>query len=145
MLIVVFVAGCSNSTMRWNPSDPNSHFEFAGKAADTVAGKLAVVLANNAQTGQGRQNALFDSLKRYSGLLLLAFVGGLVFWGFTRSRYGWVIPASSVGGLTLISFWGKFATYITWGVMLVAISLLAWKAIEYQKERNNIAKKGEPK
>jgi len=138
ILVVLFTVGCaqSTSTMRWHPTDPNNPFEFTGKAADMVAEKVSATLAQNTQTQKGRENALFENLKQYAGWLFLAFVGGLVFWGFTRSKFGWVIPAASIGGLALITFWGKFSTYIAWGVMLVAIALLVWKATEYQKERN---------
>jgi len=140
-VLLFFLSGCAeqSSVVEVSSSDPNvPAYRFIGEAAN----RFSEVISRNAQTAQGRQNEILDELKQYAGWFMLAFVGGLIFWGFTRSRYGWVIPAASVGGLVLIYFFSSLGQYVPYVVVALAISLLLWKAIEYQEERNA---KGEQK
>lgn len=88
------------------------------------------------QTAKGRQNEMLAELKKVLPVLVLVMVGGLAFWGFTRSRYGFVIPASAGCGIIFILVLGRWAEIVTIAVLLVALGVLVWKAIEYQKERN---------
>lgn len=131
--LLMFAAGCgTESTVQWRPDDPNSPYLFKGAAADTIA----TVLAQNTKDTQGRRNELqkFNAWL-YAGLVL-CLVGGMAFWGLTRSRFGWVIPASAVGGIVFITFWSDYSKYVTTAVGVIAMALLIWKAVEYQKERN---------
>lgn len=134
------MCGCatssSNSRFRYQPNDPNAPFEFTGKAADKIADKISTALAQNTQTKEGRLNELVGGLKKPFGWLFLTLVGGIIFWGFTRSRYGWVIPAASLGGMVVIVTFSKLADWIPYIVVAAGIALLIWKATEYQKERN---------
>lgn len=79
---------------------------------------------------------LLQDLPKTFNLLVLVFVGGLVFWGYSRSKQGWVIPASAVGGMVLMVVFAAYADWIAAGVVAIALGLLIWKAVEYQRERN---------
>ena len=138
LFTAIIYSGCavSNSTVKMDPADPNSPIEFTGKAADMVAEKVSAVLAQNAQTKEGRISALLAENKKYFGWLLLAMVGGLIFWGFTRSRYGWVIPAACIAGMAVILTFTKIADWVPYVIVAIGFGLFIWKAIEYQRERN---------
>jgi len=143
--VLATVAGCEQESklniQRWgvagNKCDPNDApvvpvISATGKAADTLAKQAA----ENMRTAQGRLAAIqTQSAFLYSAMFVM-FVGGLVFWGFTRSRYGWVIPAASIGGLFLLITVTRYAEYCVLGMIVVTIAVLVWKAVEYQKERN---------
>jgi len=138
-LLGVFLTGCGSESKleisRWNgvEYDPNEPVILAtGKAADTLAEQVAA----NMQTAQGRLAATQKYNAYLYAALVIMFVGGLVFWGFTRSRYGWVIPAAATGGLFLVTGFARYAEYAVLGVAAVTVALLVWKAVEYQRERN---------
>jgi hypothetical protein len=120
----------------YTQEDPNKVIELRGKAAEDYSARLTEVQAANQLTAKGRQNEMLAELKKSMPLLVLAGVGGLIFWGFTRSRYGWVIPAATAGGIVFIIALGRWAEWVTYGIIIIALGLLVWKAIEYQKERN---------
>lgn len=117
-----------------NVNDSNTPvLQATGQAASTLAAQIA----SNMQTAQGR---LAETMKynSYAYLaLVIAFVGGLVFWGFTRSRWGWVIPSASVGGLGLITAFAAYTKYINMGILVLVGAFLIWKAIEYKQERDD--------
>ena len=77
-----------------------------------------------------------DKLKSTIPTLTFILIGGLAFWGFTRSRYGWVIPASVIGGMAFIIAFVKWAEWITLGIILLTLIVLVYKAIEYKRERD---------
>lgn len=83
---------------------------------------------------------LLEDLPKNFNLLVLVFVGGLAFWGFSRSKQGWVIPAAAVGGMVLMVVFAAYARLVAAGVIALAMALLIWKAVEYQRERNANAK-----
>ncbi len=83
---------------------------------------------------------LFESLPKNFNFLILVFVGGLIFWGYSKSKQGWVVPSASVGGIVLMVVFAKYATWIAAIVLVVALGLFIWKALEYQRERNENAK-----
>ncbi len=136
---LLLLAGCQSSSrvivkdpLAAGIADTNQPMELHGKAADT----MAEVLADNARTKQGRRSEMMKyNAFLYAGLVIL-MVAGAAFWGFTRSRYGFVIPMAAVVGIAFISFWSEYGHWITLGVMIITLSLLVWKVIEYQKERN---------
>jgi hypothetical protein len=147
LLIVAFgllllCSGCANSTLTLNrpivglckdSNDCNTPvLKATGKAAET----LATQIAHNLQTAQGR---LAETMKfnAYAYLALIGvFVGGLIFWWFTRSSYGWIFPASAIAGMGLITAFAQYSTYINAGILILAGALLIWKAIEYHQERD---------
>jgi len=129
--VLLVISGCNTSSVQW-VSDANVPYLLKGQAAV----EMASVLAKNALTVEGRKSELQKyNAWLYAGLVL-AFVAGVAFWGFTRSRYGFVIPGASIAGIVFITFWVEYSQWITLGVLIVALALLVWKAIEYQKERN---------
>lgn len=143
LLLVATLCSCNKSKMFLSirePNEPNNCsltvLELSGKPAEVLVDKVSNELAANIRSAAGRENALFDQLKKFAAPLLLLFVGGLIFWGFTRSKWGWVIPAAAVGGLGLIMVFVQLAKYIVWGLAGVAFLVVIWKAYEYQKERN---------
>lgn len=107
-----------------------------GKPADTVA----VQLADNMKTKQ----ATVQQIYKYNGFLyalfVVLFVGGLIFWRLTGSRFGWIIPTASILGIGLIIAFTAYALIFSAVCVLLAIGLLTWKAIEYHKERDNAIK-----
>ena len=135
VMLIVFMlclSGCAQSTVKWQ-AEPNSPvYALTGEAART----MAETLSRNAMTAQGRANEVL----KYNGWLYVSLVvmmvGGFVFWGFTRSRYGWVIPAAAACGIGFITFWAEYSQWISLGVLVIALALLVWKSVEYQKERN---------
>jgi len=136
-----FITGCQNSQKTTmvrirSSAEPNQVIELTGQAAKDYTIKIAEVQAANMQTAKGRQNEMLAELKKVLPWLVLALVAGLIFWGYTRSRYGWVIPSATAGGTVFILAVGRWAEWITAGVILIALGLLIWKCIEYQRERN---------
>ena len=116
--------------------DPNQIIELSGRAAYDYSVRLTEVQVANMQTAKGRQNEMLAELKKVLPWLGLAGVAGVVFWGFTRSRYGWIIPGAAVGGIIFIIAIGRWAEWVTAGVILIALGILVWKCIEYKRERN---------
>ncbi len=136
IVIIVLVSGCASS-IKWQP-DPNSPiYTLTGEAADRVAEVIAV----NALNQEGRINEVMKYNGWLYASLVALLVGGFIFWGLTRSRFGFVIPSASIGGIVFITFWAEYSRWISLGVLVVSLSLLVFKAVEYQKERN--AKGGE--
>ena len=141
LIILLLTAGChcnkSKMFITYEPNDPNcstvpTSIVLEGKPAEIVSEVMAI----NFQNVKGRENVLFDSIVKVAAPLLLLFVGGLIFWGITRSKWGWVIPAASAGGLGLIVVFIQAARYIIWGMVGIAFLVIIYKAYEYQKERN---------
>lgn len=133
--VILLLAGCGQSTIQWqlDPADPNSPtYTLTGEAAET----MAAAMAKNTLTRQGRASEVVKYNGWLYALLVILLVGGFAFWGFTRSRFGFVIPASAVGGIVFISFWAEYSRWISLGVLVISMALLVYKAVEYQKERN---------
>ncbi len=103
VLVGLLLAGCATSTVTWQ-SEGQPKYTLTGKPAE----EMGAVLARNALDKQGRQN----ELQKYNAWLYLGLViflvAGLAFWGYTRSRYGWVIPAAAIGGIGFITFWSAY-------------------------------------
>ena len=143
LCLIVFFSGCaSQSTLTLNSpifglfADVNDCNTPVLAATGQAASTLAAQIANNMQTAQGR---LAETMKfnAYAYLALIGvFVGGLIFWGFTRSRYGWVLPSAAVCGMGLITSFAEYAKYINIGILVLAGALLTWKAVEYHQERD---------
>lgn len=135
--ILMILSGCQSNSKIELPVPGDGTQVLTGKVAD-VYGQTMVV---NAKTAQGRVNDAFDSLRKTTPILMLTLVGGLIFWGITRSKFGWVIPASALAGIVLIMTFAQWSSWITGGVVVVAFGLLIWKAWEYQTERGFDGKK----
>jgi len=131
ILLLCTLTGCTSS-IKWQ-TDPNEPvYTLTGKAANTMAD----VLAKNTLDRQGRTSELQKyNPWLYTGLVL-ALVAGIAFWGYTRSHYGWVIPAAAVSGIGFITLWAEYGNWIMLGVAIVTLGILVWKAVEYQRERN---------
>jgi hypothetical protein len=144
ILLCMFLTGCTVSKITTGQclvQDPNGFAVYEGEAATIIAEGVS----QNMQTAAGR---LADTM-RYNAYCYAALIGllvaGLVFWGLTRSKWGWVIPASCIAGMGVLVAFARYAERIGIVVLLsvgtVALALLIWKAVEYQKERNNATKK----
>lgn len=136
MAALLGVGGCQ-STMEWEPEEPvdancPGAYVLKGEAADV----LAESMAQNMLDDQG----IKARLHKYDATLYVSMVGllvaGLIFWGLTRSHWGWVIPAGAVCGLAFIEYWPQYGKWIAFGLAGTAVGLLIWKAREYQKERD---------
>lgn len=145
VLAVLLLQGCgcvdkSSFLFDENKNDPNEGMlveaSFEGKPASVVAETTVEVWAENERSAKGRENALFNTVKKTAIPLVALFVGGLIFWGITRSKQGWIIPAAALAGLILVISMAQVAKYIVWGMVGISVLVLIWKAYEYQKERN---------
>ena len=121
VMIVTLVAGCQ--------SPSRVEIPIPGNGVKVITGQAAVDYVENLKP-------ISSKLKSIIPTLTFILIGGLAFWGFTRSRFGWVIPGSVVGGMVFIIAFVKWATWITAGVILITLIILVWKAIEYHKERD---------
>lgn len=130
-IAAIFFVGCGQQSKIEVPIPGNGVRTLTGKAADAYASMMVA----NEKTSQGLTGDVIGGMKKTIPLLVLTMVGGLIFWGLTRSRFGWVIPASAIAGITLILAFARWSNWITGGVIIVALALLVWKAYEYQKER----------
>jgi hypothetical protein len=121
-----------NNISSMSKIDPNNCNEFKGEAANIITKQIASNMAN-------KQSMLSDVFKK-SGLLFagltVTMVGGLIFWGFTGSRFGWVIPASCIGGIFTILMFVNYSKWIFAIVLGVSGLFLIWKAVEYHTERD---------
>jgi hypothetical protein len=140
---MIFNAGCSSafksssSVLIHTGTEPNQVVELTGQAAENYAARITEVHAAEQQTAKGRQNEMIAELKKVLPIFTLVMFAGLAFWGFTRSRFGWVVPGAAIGGIIFILAVGRWAEWVTAGVIVIVLGLLVWKAVEYQKERNS--------
>ena len=127
ILLLLLIAGCTTSTI----TDPNG-MSYTGKAATL----MAEVEAKNTLTAQGR----ITEMTKYNPLLYAGFVvtavAGVLIMILTKSSYLWIIPASSLCGLVLITFWARFSGIIALVTLGIGLVLAGWKLVEYQWERN---------
>ena len=136
VITMVGLSGCQSSSRIEIPIPGDGTQIITGDAAD----EYVKGLVDNAKTAKARLNEMLESLNKLFPVLLLTLVGGLAFWGFTRSKWGWVIPASAIGGMVFIAAFARWAEWITGAVILIALSVLIWKAFEYHRERDDNAK-----
>jgi hypothetical protein len=140
------LSGCGQSYIKFNstnnlkqdPNDANApvgQVEATGSAADTLAKQLA----DNIKTEAARLSDLFQYNSLLFMVLFLVMLGGVVFAVLTKSSWGWIIPTVAGGGLAALVFIVQAAEYIKWiglGVFAVALGVLIYKAVQYQRERN---------
>ena len=132
IIMVMLVAGCSTPSRIEVPGPEGGIIVIEGEAADDyVAG-----LVNNAKTAKARVSEMLAELGKVLPTLVFILIGGLVFWGLTKSSVGWVIPASVVGGMVFIIAFTRWAEWIAGGVILLALVVLVWKCVEYKRERD---------
>jgi hypothetical protein len=119
--------------------DGNTPIEFKGEAANIMAEQIA----NNLQTEASRFSDMFKKSGELFFYLILVIVGGFIFWGITKSSWGWAIPAGGMIGIgtmiVALQFgecvlkWGK---YLILGLIVFSGVVIIYKAREYQRERN---------
>lgn len=131
-MIIAALSGCTAPSRVEIPIPGDGVQIITGEAADDYVRGLV----ENAKTAKARINEMFAELSKILPTLIFILIGGLVFWGFTRSRSGWIIPASVIGGIVFIVAFARWAEWIAGGVILLALAVLVWKAIEYKKERD---------
>ena len=129
LLLLLVLPGCQSSSRIEIPIPGDGVRVITGQAADDyVAG-----LVDSEKTVSDRLGGMFKVFPT----LIFTLIGGFIFWGFTRSRFGWVIPAAVAGGMLFIVAFAKWAEWIAGGVILVSLAVLVWKVIEYKRERDN--------
>lgn len=121
VMMLILVAGCQATSRVEIP--------IPGDGVKIITGQAAVDYIENLKPTSAKLNEVVPTLT-------FILIGGLAFWGFTRSRYGWVIPASVIGGMVFIIAFTKWAGWIVGGVILVTLIILIWKAVEYKRERD---------
>ncbi len=136
IIAVMLMMGCQSGSRIEIPIPGDGTRIIEGAAADEYIESLIL----SEKTAKGRMNELFGSLTKMMPVLLLTMVGGFVFWGLTRSRSGWLIPAACVGGMVFIVSFARWAEWIAGAVILIALAVLIWKAVQYHRERNDNAK-----
>lgn len=132
IMAVIILAGCQSESRITIPIPGDGVRVIEGSAADDYV----EALIQNEKTAKARLNELFGSLTKMMPILLLTMVGGFTFWGFTRSRFGWIIPAATIGGMVFIVSFARWAEWIAVGVVIITLAVLVWKAIEYKQERD---------
>lgn len=143
LVCLLFIVGCNSSLKMLAPdgyiADSNNVISATGKAADTLAQQLA----DNIKTAQARFSDIFKRSGELFFYLILLAVAGFIFWGFTRSKLGWVIPAAALAGIGCVILMLQFgevmyvyAKYIILLVVVIALGLITYKAVQYQRERN---------
>ncbi len=133
IMAAILVVGCQSSSRIEIPIPGDGVRVIEGKAADDyVAG-----LVNNAKTAKARVNEMLAELGRVLPTLVFILIGGLVFWGLTKSSVGWVVPAAVIGGMVFIIAFTRWAEWIAGGVILIALGVFIYKAVEYRRERND--------
>ena len=132
IMAAILVVGCTAPSRIEVPGPGGGVIVIEGSAADDYVEGLV----NNAKTAKARVNEMFAELGKVLPTLVFVLIGGLVFWGFTKSSVGWVVPASVVGGVVFIITLTRWAEWIAGAVILIALAVLVWKAIEYKRERD---------
>jgi MFS family permease len=152
LLGCLVLTGCANqSTLTINrpilglfgnkePNDCNTPvLQATGQAAST----LATQISRQMQTAQGAvANMLEPSDKLFIGCFAVIILG-IIFWGVTKSSWGWLPPLAGLIGIVLLALINtvatQFAVYAPWVVTVIGVgigSLIVWKAIEYHQERD---------
>lgn len=140
---LTLVMGCNSELRTYAPNllmpDGNTPIEFKGEAANIMAEQIA----NNLQTEASRFSDMFKKSGELFFYLILVIVGGFIFWGITKSSWGWAIPAGGMIGIgtmiVALQFgecvlkWGK---YLILGLIVFSGVVIIYKAREYQRERN---------
>ncbi len=125
VICLVLLSGCSSLQLWKKPTKPQE------KTMETI---VAEAIADNLKTPAGRVAAISkDWLYK---VLILMLVGGLVFWGITRSHWGWIVPSASIAGISMMIFFAKYAEIVALIVLGLGLAVIIYKAWEYQKERN---------
>lgn len=149
LLFTTFASGCGTSYIRFNrslkvdPNDSNSIvglIEAKGNAADTLAQQFA----DNIETEEARLANLFKYNSLIFMVLVFVMLGGVIFAVLTKSSWGWIIPTVAGGGMAALVFIVQAAEYIKWiglGIVVVALGVLIYKAVEYHRERDALAAK----
>ena len=139
VLYVCMVTGCASSLKLipsdWGISDSNVPLEASGRAANILSDQVSL----NISTSASRMADMQAANGWLYAFLVLSCVVGIVFWFLTKSRFGWIIPVASIIGLGLITAMARYGEWIGLGVLVIGLGLLAWKAIEYQRERNRLS------
>jgi len=121
-MMFILVAGCQATSRVEIP--------IPGDGVKIITGQAAVDYVENLKPTSAKLNEVVPTLTTF------ILIGGLAFWGFTRSRYGWVVPASVIGGIVFITVFTKWADWIAFGVLAIALIVLIYKAVEYKRERD---------
>jgi len=123
-------------------TDTNAPIEAYGKAAET----LTQGILNNAVTAQGAVSNMLKYSDKLFVVCTLTIIIGIIFWGATKSSWGWLIPtAGGIGIVVLIvanTVAPQLAIYAPWiiGILVAGCAaLVVWKAIEYHKERDAVS------
>lgn len=133
VLILGLVAGCSTPSRVEIPIPDDGVQIITGEAADAYVEGLV----ENAKTAKARIN---ETLAQIIPTFIFIFVSGLAFWGLTRSKWAWILPAVALCGIALTIAFMRYSGWITAAVVLCTMIVLVWKAVEYWKERNENAK-----
>jgi hypothetical protein len=137
LVLALFFVGCSTPSKIEAQIPGDGKATFSGPAAD----KYAQVIIQNTQTSQGRINETFGKVSDLAPWLFGFLIVGGVFAFFTKSKWAAMIPATAGLGLLLIFFLGATIGWIMpavkYGFPIVVVGIIIWRAIVYQKERNN--------
>ena len=120
-MVAVLIVGCQSTSRVEIP--------IPGDGVKIITGQAAVDYIENLKPTSAKLNEVVP-------VLTFILIGGLAFWGFTKSRYGWVIPASVIGGMAFIIAFTTWAKLIVVGIIAITLTILIWKAIEYKRERD---------
>jgi len=118
--ILVF-AGCQQTSRVEVP--------IPGDGSQIITGQAAVDYVKGLKPTSAKLNETVPTL-------VFILVGGLIFWGLTRSKWGWVIPGAAISGIAVVMMFTQLSKWISFGVLAVALAVLLYKVIEYKRERD---------
>lgn len=131
LLLLCMTAGCQESLISFGQSkipassDPNA-------IREVVKGEL---------------QKLTDPTSRFGdmGLVcMILIIGGVIFAVITKTSWGWIIPAAGGLGLGIMVMFQQYKMIIGLSLLALCLTVIIYKAWEYQKERNeNGAKNGQ--
>jgi hypothetical protein len=149
--IVVFLGGCSRQssikiTAKYSDfvidsSCVDANIPVLVEAHGDAAKPIAEMVANNAKTKEARRNELVQSLVPMYIILFGLGLAGIVLIVVMQamkmpSKWTWIIPTVSFGGMGIIHFFSEFAKPIPYVVLVLVIAFFIWKILQYKKERN---------
>ena len=133
IMTAILVVGCQAPSRIEVPGPGGGVIVIEGSAADDYVEGLV----ENAKTAKARVN---EALVQIIPTFIFIFVGGLAFWGLTRSKWAWILPTVALCGIALTIAFMRYSGWISAGVILLALAVLIWKAVQYHRERDENAK-----
>lgn len=134
--IACLLAGCEENQLIKQKTNAMNELQKLKEKEPQQFYDVLDLLDDRPKTADERLDESLKGLYRFSPIMLIIFVGGLIFWFLTRSSWGWIIPTAAGLGQVYIIFFSQNSKIVSYIVLGLCIAVIIYKAIEYQKERN---------